>query len=107
MDSLGKEFLDFLATVPLKEARNELYNLLEAGDDEVNVYYLTPLSNLKSIIADGGIKCRAMVGSDATDISAQEVQKQRHISLKLARKGPSYEIIDKKYMNALISSGIP
>jgi hypothetical protein len=96
MDSLGKEFLDFLATVPLKEARNELYNLLEAGDDEVNVYYLTPLSNLKSIIADGGIKCRAMVGSDATDISAQEVQKQRHISLKLARKGPSYEIIDKK-----------
>jgi hypothetical protein len=26
----------------LKEARNELYNLLEADDDEVNVYYLTP-----------------------------------------------------------------
>lgn len=27
MDDLGKDFLDFLATVPLKEARNELYNL--------------------------------------------------------------------------------
>jgi len=64
MDNLGKEFLDFLATAHLKEARSELYNLLDASDDEVNVYYFTPLSNLKRIVADGGIKCRAMVGSD-------------------------------------------
>jgi hypothetical protein len=42
MDKFGRELLDFLATFPLKEARNELYNLLEADDDEVNVYYLTP-----------------------------------------------------------------
>ena len=69
MDKLGKEFLDFLAGAPLKEARNELYNLLDSKDDEVNVYYLTPLSNLKSIIADRGIKCRAMVDSDIIDVS--------------------------------------
>jgi len=96
MDKLGRELLDFLATFPLKGARNELYNLLEADDDEVNVYYLTPLFNLKSIVADGGIKCRAMMGSDVTDLSGQEVQRRRDISLKLAQKVSSYDKIDKK-----------
>ena len=96
MDKLGRELLDFLATFPLKEARNELYNLLEADDDEVNVYYLTPLFNLKSIVADGGIKCRATVDRDVTDLSGQEVQRRRDKSLKLAQKVSSYDKVDKK-----------
>jgi hypothetical protein len=95
MDELGKEFLDFLATVPVREARHELYNLLGALDDEINVYYFTPLSNLKHIVADGGIKCRAMVGSDITDLSGHEVQKRRDKSLRLARKVSTFEISDK------------
>ena len=96
MDNLGKDFLDFLATDALKEARNELYNFLEAGDDEVNVYYLIPLFNLKSIIADGGIKCRAMMDRDVTDLSGQEVQKRRDKSLKLGQKVSSFVEIDKR-----------
>lgn len=96
MDELGKEFLDFLATVPVREARHELYNLLGVRDDEINVYYFTPLSNLKRIVADGGIKCRAMVGSDITDLSGHEVQKRRDKTLRLARKVSTFEISDKK-----------
>ena len=96
MDELGKEFLDFLATVPVREARHELYNLLGVRDDEINVYYFTPLSNLKHIVADGGIKCRAMMGSDVTDLSGHEVQKRRDKSLRLARKVSTFEIGDKK-----------
>ena len=96
MDNLGKDFLDFLATAPLKEARNGVYNLLGADDDEVNVYYLIPLFNLKSIIADGGIKCRAMMDRDVTDLSGQEVQKRRDKSLKLGQKVSSFAEIDKK-----------
>jgi hypothetical protein len=96
MDELGKEFLDFLATVPVREARHELYNLLGVLDNEINVYYFTPLSNLKRIVADGGIKCRAMVGSDITDLSGHEVQKRRDKSLRLARKVSTFEISDKK-----------
>ena len=96
MDNLGKDFLDFLATDALKEARNGVYNLLGADDDEVNVYYLIPLFNLKSIIADGGIKCRAMMDRDVTDLSGQEVQKRRDKSLKLGQKVSSFVEIDKK-----------
>ena len=96
MDNLGRELLDFLATAPLREARNELYNLLEAGNDEVNVYYFVPLFNLKSIIADRGIKCRAMMDRDAVDLSGQGVQAKRNISLKLAQKVSSFVEIDKK-----------
>lgn len=96
MNESGKDFLDFLATAPLKEARNELYNLLGADDDEVNVYYLIPLFNLKSIIADGGIKCRAMMDRDVTDLSGKEVQKRRDKSLKLGQKVSSFVEIDKK-----------
>jgi hypothetical protein len=96
MDNLGKELLDFLATAPLKEAKNELYNLLEADMDEVNVYYLVPLFNLKSIITDRGIKCRAMMERDAVDLSGHEVQAKRNLSLKLAQKVSSYAKIDKK-----------
>ncbi len=93
MDDLGKDFLDFLDTVPLKEVRNELYNLLEA-DDEVHVYYFVPLFNLKSIVADGGIKCRAMMDRDAVDLSGHEVQAKRNISLRLAQKVLSYVKIE-------------
>ncbi len=96
MDYLGKELLDFLATAPLKAARNELCNLLEACDDEVNVYYLTPLPNLRSIVADRGIKCRAMVSSDAADLSGQEVQRLRDKSLNLAKKVTSDARINKR-----------
>lgn len=96
MDELGKEFLDFLATVPMREARHELYNLLGVCDDEINGYYFTPLSNLERIVADGGIKCRAMVGCDITDLSGQEVQRQRDKTLRLARKVSTFEISDKK-----------
>jgi len=96
MDERGKEVLDFLATVPVRDARHELYNLLGVRDDEINVYYFTPLSNLKHIVADGGIKCRAMVGSDITDLSGHEVQKRRDKTLRLARKVSTFEITDKK-----------
>ena len=97
MDDLGGELLDFLATGSLKEARRELYNLLNVRDDEVNVYYLLPLSNLKSIIADGGIKCKKMVKNDITDLSAHCVQDMRDKTLSLAQKVSVHEkIIDKK-----------
>lgn len=108
MDNLGVELLDFLATPHLKEARSELYNLLNVCDNEVNVYYLVPLSNLKSIIADGGIKCRDMIIEDANDLSAQYVQEMRDKTLRLAQKVTVHEeIIDKKYMRVSIFSGIP
>jgi len=45
MDKLGKELLDFLSADPLKDARKELYNLLETNSDEINVYYLVSLFN--------------------------------------------------------------
>jgi hypothetical protein len=96
MGNLGEDFLDFLAATSLKEARNELYNLLENGDDEVNVYYFVPLFNLKSIIADGGIKCRAKMDRDAVDLSGHEVQAKRNTSLRLAQKVLSDSEIDKK-----------
>jgi hypothetical protein len=97
MDNLGRELLDFLATAPLREARNEFYNLLEAGKDEVNVYYLTPLFNLKRIVREG-IKCRAEAEGDGDiiDLSGQEVQMRRDRSLKLAHKVSSFVEIDKK-----------
>ena len=94
MDSLGKEFLDFLST-DLLEERKELYKLLETSNDEANVYYIAPLSNLMKIIS-GGIKCRALVNSNITDLSGQEVQKRRDVPLKLAQKVSYNETIDKK-----------
>jgi hypothetical protein len=94
MDSLGKEFLDFLST-DLLEERKELYKILETSNDEANVYYIAPLSNLMKIIS-GGIKCRALVNSNITDLSGQEVQKRRDVPLKLAQKVSYNETIDKK-----------
>ncbi|MDP3104088.1 MAG: DarT ssDNA thymidine ADP-ribosyltransferase family protein [Candidatus Methanoperedens sp.] len=97
MDNLGKELLDFLATPHLKEARSEINNLLNVCGNEVSVYYLVPLSNLKNIIADGGIKCRDMICDADNDLSAQYVQEMRDKTLRLAQKVTvNEEIIDKK-----------
>ena len=86
MDGLGGELLNFLATKNLKEARHKLYDLLGADFNELNIYYLTPLSNLKRIIKDDGIKCRALMPGDATDLSGLSVQKRRDKPLELAQR---------------------
>jgi len=103
MDNLGKELLDFFAAAPLKTARTKLYGLLDTCGDEVNVYYLVSLSNLKSIIADGGIKCRARVGEDGFDLSAQYVQEMRDKTLQLAQKISSDKEIISKNLHECIN----
>jgi len=97
MDSLGESLLQFLTTDSLKQVRRNVYELLEASPDEVYVYYLTPLSNLSSIIADGGLKCREMTEETVTDLSSHNVQEKRNIFLKLARKISSKsEVIERR-----------
>ncbi|MCP4699054.1 MAG: DUF4433 domain-containing protein, partial [Gammaproteobacteria bacterium] len=53
------------------------------------MYYLTPLSNLKSIFSDGGIKCRNKMPHTAKDLSSHNIQKRRKdVTITLARKAP-------------------
>jgi len=92
MDNLGKDLLDYLDSSSLRVAKNELYQELNTFDDEVNVYYLVSLSNLKSIINDGGIKCRNAV-EGGNDLSGFGVQSMRNKDIKL---GHNDNIIDKK-----------
>ncbi|PKP58432.1 MAG: hypothetical protein CVT89_02805 [Candidatus Altiarchaeales archaeon HGW-Altiarchaeales-2] len=100
IDVLGKELLDFLSADSLKEAKKELYNLLkvEANNEEINVYYVVSLDNLRNILSEG-IKCRTAVNTEnnkATDLSGSEVQEKRNMSLKLAQNISQYETINKE-----------
>src|SRR5574341_10080 len=104
MNSLGKELLDFLSTDSLKKARKELYKLLNAcEEDEINIYYLVSFSNLKSIVTDGGIKCRAMTGHSATDLSGHGVQTMRNKTVQLAQKVSLHEDIIYKKIHECIN----
>jgi len=104
MNSLGKELLDFLSTDSLNKARKELYKLLNAcEEDEINIYYLVSFSNLKSIVTDGGIKCRAMIGHSATDLSGHSVQTRRNMKVRLAQKISLHEDIIYKNIHECIS----
>ncbi len=86
MDNLGKELLDFLNTQEIKRYRKNLYKLLETDENEVNVYYLVPILNLKSIIHNEGIKCREEVGKGIEDLSGEEVQAKRDILLEFPHR---------------------
>ena len=92
MDNLGKDLLDYLSTSTLKEAKKELYQELNAFDNEVNVYYLVSLSNLKSIVNDEGIKCRNVVES-GIDLSGFGVQSMRD---KIIEMGRNDDRVNKK-----------
>lgn len=97
MDSLGENLLTFLTTDSLKQIRYDVYQLLKTTTDGVYVYYVTPLSNLNSILSDGGIKCREIIENTTTDLSSHNVQEKRNISLRLARKTSSkVEAIERR-----------
>jgi hypothetical protein len=96
MDKLGEVLLEFLTTDHLKQIMQKVYNILNTSTENVYVYYISPLSNLKSILSDGGIKCREALGH-TTDLSSHNVQRRRDISLKLAREVfPRQEYIEKR-----------
>lgn len=84
MDNLGRDLLYYLSTITPREAKKELYQKLNAFNDEVNVYYLVSLYNLKSIVSDGGIKCRNAVEC-GIDLSGFGVQSMRDKNIELGR----------------------
>lgn len=86
MDSLGKGLLQFLTTTSSKQLRRAVYQILETSTDDVYVYYIIPLSNLKYILSDRGLKCRELMEATITDLSSHNVQEKRNIPLKLGRQ---------------------
>ncbi len=85
--------MDYFDNPTLRGARTELYQELSAIKDEVNVYYLVPLSNLKSILDDGGIKCRNDPSKEGIDLSGYGVQTRRNKNIDL---GCNEDIINKE-----------
>ncbi len=77
MEGNNEILYNYLKSAEIVECKKLLYERLNSTLDETFVYYIMPLNNLKSVIIDGGIKCRNSLGETFTDLSGQNVQSKR------------------------------